>query len=97
MAQPEPWKIYHLRKPMKLSLILALLKKRCPMQLLLPMPPERIFIDCSAHHIDPFLQNLSNSVPCLQVFAARYREGQISPSGQPIWAKIIFDALLSVP
>ena len=28
--QPEPWKICHLRRPVNLSLILALSKKQCP-------------------------------------------------------------------
>ena len=51
---------------------------------------------CLAHHIDTFLQNLSDSVPYLQVFAAIYRDSQISLSGRPVRAKTVSDALLSV-
>ena len=50
---------------------------------------------CAGHQINPFLQNLSNLVPYLQVFAARYRDGRLFPSGRPIRAKTVFDALLS--
>ena len=40
--QPVPWQICPLHKPMNSSLILALLKKRCATQLLLPTPQERL-------------------------------------------------------
>ena len=42
--QPVPWQICNLRKPMNSSLILALSKKQCAMQLLLPTPHERLLI-----------------------------------------------------
>ena len=51
---------------------------------------------CAGHHIDPFLQNLSDSVPYLQAFAASYRDGRLSPSGRPVRAERVSDALLSV-
>ena len=51
---------------------------------------------CDGHHIDPFLQNLSDPVPYLQVFDALYRDGRISLSGRTIQTKTVSDALLSM-
>ena len=51
---------------------------------------------CAGHRIDPFLRNLSDPIPYLQVFAAIYQDGRISPSGRPIRAKTVSEALLSV-
>ena len=45
--QPVPWQICNLCKQMNSSLILALSKKRCVMQSLLPTPPGRLPIELS--------------------------------------------------
>ena len=51
---------------------------------------------CNSHHINSFLWNLSDPVNYLQVFATRYRDSIISPSGRPVRAKAVSDVLLSV-
>jgi hypothetical protein len=51
---------------------------------------------CRSHYPDPFLFDLANPVPILQVFATRYRSGEIAPRGQPVRAGTVDDALHAV-
>jgi hypothetical protein len=54
---------------------------------------------CQQHGIDPALQSASagfDAVPFLQVFAQRYRTGTIAPSGRPVRARTVEDALRAV-
>ena len=61
--QPVPWQLCSLRKPMNSSLILALLKKQCAMQLLWTMPPERLPIGRSGV---PFAK-VTTSIPSSEI------------------------------
>jgi hypothetical protein len=45
---------------------------------------------------DPYLQALRDKIPILQVFALRYRTGEISKSGLPVRSGAVSDALLHV-
>jgi hypothetical protein len=51
---------------------------------------------CSTHHIDPFLRQHADPVPILQVFAQRYRDGRIAPSGRQVAARTVEDAIRAV-
>jgi hypothetical protein len=48
---------------------------------------------CHQHSLDPFLLGLQDTVPALQVFAARYRSGEIAPGGQAVRSRTVEDAL----
>ena len=57
----------------------------------------KIWIDfCIEIGIDPFLRQFSDPLPFLQVFAHRYREGRIAPSGRRVTANWVSNVLLSV-
>jgi hypothetical protein len=51
---------------------------------------------CHQDSLDPFLLGLQDPVPALQVFAARYRSGEIAPGGQVIRYHTVEDALRAV-
>jgi hypothetical protein len=54
---------------------------------------------CATLHIDPYLQETIagfDGIPFLQVFAMRYRLGDIAPSGNAVRARTVEDALRSV-
>jgi hypothetical protein len=51
---------------------------------------------CEQHSLDPFLFELEDPVPMLQIFAARYRTGEIAPSGNPVRSRTVEDALRAV-
>jgi hypothetical protein len=51
---------------------------------------------CHEHYLNPFLFDMSDPVPVLQVFATRYRSGEIAPSGQPVRPGTVDDALRAV-
>ena len=46
--------------------------------------------------LDPYLPDVSDKVPYLQVFAVRLRRGDIAPSGQPLKSRSVEDYLRSV-
>jgi hypothetical protein len=48
------------------------------------------------HYLDPFLFDLADLVQILQVFATRYRSGEIAPRNQPVRAGTVDDALRAV-
>ena len=57
----------------------------------------KIWIDfCIEIGIDPFLRQFSDPLPFLQVFANRYRQGRIAPSGKRVTANWVSNVLLSV-
>jgi hypothetical protein len=45
---------------------------------------------------DPFLADIEDPVPLLQIFASRYRVGTLAPSGAQVKARTVEDALRSV-
>jgi hypothetical protein len=51
---------------------------------------------CSAHQIDPFLRQYDDPLPILQIFAQRYRDGRIAPSGRQVAARTVEDAIRAV-
>ncbi len=51
---------------------------------------------CQEQGWDPWLYEFEAPVPILQVFAARYRDGRIAPSGNPVRSRTVEDALRSV-
>lgn len=51
---------------------------------------------CDSCSIDPFLSSHSDPVPILQIFAQRFRDGRLAPSGKPVRSKTVSDALCSV-
>jgi hypothetical protein len=54
---------------------------------------------CRQHGLDPTLQNASpdfDAVPYLQVFAQRYRSGDIAPSCRPVRARTVEDAVRAI-
>jgi len=51
---------------------------------------------CSTLHIDPTLQSTADPILPLQVFAHRYRRGEISPSKTKVRGKTVGDALRAV-
>ena len=66
---PKPWTLCSLCKPMNLSLILVLLKKRCAMPSLLHTRPPRILIGTSGVHSALLTTSMcSSSATSLTVF-----------------------------
>jgi hypothetical protein len=57
---------------------------------------ERWVTFCRSHYLDPFLFDLVDLVPILQVFVTRYRSGTIAPRGQPVRAGTVDDTLCGV-
>jgi len=51
---------------------------------------------CLENSIDPFLRDSTDKIHYLQVFALRYRDGRISPSGKSVASKTESDAVHSV-
>ena len=51
---------------------------------------------CSAHSVDPWFPEGDDPIPYLQVFAARYRDGRLAPSGKPVRSATVADALRDV-
>ena len=51
---------------------------------------------CTKCNLDPFLANIQDPIPYLQVFAQRYRDGTIAPRGNVVSAKYIRDVLCSI-
>lgn len=57
----------------------------------------KIWIDfCQELGIDPFLRTFDDPIPFLQVFATRYRQGRIAPSGKRVTSSWVSNVLLSV-
>jgi len=51
---------------------------------------------CVDLHIDPYLQTLDDLIPLLQVFAHRYRNGTLAPSGAHIRSQTVEGALRAI-
>lgn len=51
---------------------------------------------CLEHQLDPHLQDISDPVPTLQVWATRYRDGRLAPGGHPVRTKTVEDAVRAV-
>ena len=51
---------------------------------------------CHEIQIDPFLRDISDPIPFINVFAQRYRDGRLSPSGKSVTASWISTVLCSV-
>lgn len=51
---------------------------------------------CAQLKLDPFLTNIQDPIPILQVFAQRYRDGRLAPSQRTVTAKYVSDVVLSV-
>ena len=51
---------------------------------------------CSEHSIDPFLTEVADTLPFLQVFAERYRSGALAPKQPPVKSRTVEAALRSV-
>ena len=51
---------------------------------------------CTQHHLDPFLTNVADTLPILQVFAQRYRTGALAPHRQPVKSRTVEAALRAV-
>ena len=48
---------------------------------------------CSSINVDPYLSSVADPVTLLQVFGLRWRDGRISPSGNPNRARSVEDAI----
>ncbi|KAL7577853.1 hypothetical protein ACA910_010599 [Epithemia clementina (nom. ined.)] len=57
---------------------------------------ERWIQFCESIHVDPWLTEHADPIPFLQIFAARYRDGRIAPSGRPVRSHTVEDALRAV-
>jgi hypothetical protein len=51
---------------------------------------------CRDLHIDPFLSQLEDPIPLLQIFAHRYRTGTVAPSGSSVRSRTVEGALRAV-
>ena len=51
---------------------------------------------CLSIPLDPYLKFVEDTVPYIQVFGQRYRDGRIAPRGQPVAAGTVSDAMRSV-
>jgi hypothetical protein len=51
---------------------------------------------CVAHNIDPYLRTWADTVPILQVFGKRYRDGRMAPLKNPVKARTVENALRPV-
>ena len=51
---------------------------------------------CDELGVDPMLDNVVDAIPFLQVFASRWRTGQIAPLGEPVRSRTVEDALRSI-
>lgn len=51
---------------------------------------------CQDLHIDPFLTQLDDPIPLLQIFAHKYRDGSVAPSGVAVRSRTVEGALRAV-
>jgi hypothetical protein len=51
---------------------------------------------CESLHYDPYLGNIHDPIPLLQVFAHRYSTGVLAPSGSPVRSRTVEAALRAV-
>jgi hypothetical protein len=51
---------------------------------------------CHALHFDPYLRQVDDPIPLLQIFAHRYRVGEIAPSGAQVCSCTVEAALRAV-
>jgi hypothetical protein len=51
---------------------------------------------CLEHNIDPFVQNYDDSIPVIQVFAQRYRDGRAAPSRNAVCYGTVEDTFRAV-
>ena len=51
---------------------------------------------CTQHHQDPWLGDLQDPVPLIQIYAQRLRDGRASTSGRPLQSKTVDDILCQV-
>lgn len=57
---------------------------------------ERWCTFCHNHHLDPYLQDHTDPVPVIQVYAQRYRDGRLAPSGQPVKSRTVEDVIRAI-
>ena len=48
---------------------------------------------CESISLDPWLVEVDDPIPILQVFGARYHDGRIAPRGKPVRAHTVEDAI----
>ena len=48
---------------------------------------------CSSVNADPFMSKVADPIVLLQLFGVRWRDGRISPSGEPNRARSVEDAI----
>ncbi len=51
---------------------------------------------CEDTNIDPWLYEIYDPVPLLQVYGQRYRDGRVAPRGKPVRAGTVSDALRAI-
>lgn len=51
---------------------------------------------CLQYDMDPFLRHAADPVPYLQIFGEKYRNGELSLSGNPVASRTVEDALRSI-
>ena len=51
---------------------------------------------CEGLGVDPMLDDVVDPIPFLQVFAARWRSGEIAPRGEPVRARTVENALRAI-
>lgn len=51
---------------------------------------------CAEHQIDPFLTDVVDTLPVIQVFAERYRSGAIAPNKKPVKSRTVETALRAI-
>jgi len=51
---------------------------------------------CTELRTDPYLQSVTDPIPLLQIFAHRYRIGQVAPSGAQVCSRTVEGALGAV-
>jgi hypothetical protein len=51
---------------------------------------------CTTLHLDPLLDDCADKIPVLQLFAHRYRSGELAPRGAHVRGKTVGDALRAV-
>lgn len=57
---------------------------------------ERWASFCLENNFDPYLRDVEDPVPLLQVFGQRYRDGRIAPSGRAVRSRTVEDAIRAV-
>jgi hypothetical protein len=99
--QTQPWNLWIPTSQMHSAVIAALRSKTSkPASFLLapepPLPTGNYGKSCHKLAIDPTLQEFQDPVPFLQVFARRYRTGDLAPRKKPVRSHTVEDALSSV-